>query len=188
MMETYAQKDDLEYIVKNAPKDKKWKGLKKFCSTLLKDWLFRKATMETLPVNIRHDLSINELVKEAKFNGYVNPDVNDQNFPTKKRKAEKKEAVLLCLNSNASTKEAQEAMKRLKLIPGTPKELLSLSLENPNLQRKFPIVAIGQSWRNPDGNRNVPFLNEWSGERDLSLGCLGSGWDEHYRFLAFCKS
>ncbi|KKU77147.1 MAG: hypothetical protein UY12_C0036G0003 [Parcubacteria group bacterium GW2011_GWA2_47_8b] len=41
-------------------------------------------------------------------------------------------------------------------------------------------------WRNPNGNRNVAYLNRWGGGRGLDLDWCGSGsgWRDDYRFLA----
>ncbi len=188
MLETYAQQDDLQYIAENAPTNKKWKGLREFCKKLLKDWVVRKATLEPVTVNVRYDLTIGELVKANKLNGFVNSDVNEKNYPAKKGKAEKREAILLCLNSNASDAEVTRVMKQFQLTDGDPRELLSLGVDRPDLQRKFPIAARKQAWRDSGGSLCVPCLRGWNGERSLGLGYLGDAWDGDYRFLAFRKS
>src|SRR3989344_1906362 len=112
MFESYAQPDDLSYVVKNAPGS--WKKLKDLClAPFLKD-----AKTKTLKVNARYDLSINELVKASKQD-YVNPDITDQHFPTKKCPATKKEMGLLHLNKNDNAKVITMVMKQLKIRPGT---------------------------------------------------------------------
>ncbi len=176
MLENYAQSDDLEYILKNAPDTKDWQGLKDFCLTpFLKD-----AKTETLTINVRYDLSIEELLKASKQD-YVNLDITDQHFPTKKCHAVKKELVLLSFNREISAETALMFMKQLKLHPGTIKELISLSIDDPNLQRKFPIVAPGSVWQ--DGYRFVPYLWDYAGDRRLLLGWCESGWGGGGRFL-----
>ena len=39
-------------------------------------------------------------------------------------------------------------------------------------------------WRNPNGNRNVPYLNMYDAERNLNLNYFENDWDENYRFAA----
>ena len=187
MLEDFAQKDDMEYIIKNASKDEKWKGLKEFCEQTLKASLLRGVTTETLKITVRYDLSIDELVKAAKLNGNVNPDVNGRNFKEEKRPQKKVEAVLVCLNRYASTEQVEAVIKDLHLRPGIVKELLSFSVDHPKKQTEFPIVELGSGWRDPYGDRGVAFLSRWSGRRHLSLGWRGDDWDEFYRFLAFSE-
>lgn len=40
-------------------------------------------------------------------------------------------------------------------------------------------------WRDRNGNRNVPYLWNDSGERNLNLNWRENDWNEDYRFLAF---
>lgn len=43
-------------------------------------------------------------------------------------------------------------------------------------------------WRNPNGKRNIPYLN-WNGnERYLNLNWFENDWNENYRFVALRKS
>ena len=176
MFESYAQPDDLSYVVKNAPGS--WKKLKDLClAPFLKD-----AKTKTLKVNARYDLSINELVKASKQD-YVNPDITDQHFPTKKCPATKKEMVLLHLNKNVSAKVTMMVMKQLKLRPGTVKELLSLSIDDPSLEWKFLVIAPGSVWRRGVGSRLVPCLWVHAGDRSLNLRWYEGDWCADGRFL-----
>jgi len=42
-------------------------------------------------------------------------------------------------------------------------------------------------WQNPNGNHNVPYLDNWSDKRKLNLNWLDNDWNENCRFLAFRK-
>lgn len=57
----------------------------------------------------------------------------------------------------------------------------------PNLQREFPIVALGSVWRDGGGGRHVPVLGCGGAGRRLSLGWFEFGWDDGYRFLGVRK-
>ncbi len=165
MLENHAQPDDLEYILTKAPENKEWRGLKDFClAPFAKD-----AKIETLTINVRYDLSIEELVKTSKQD-YPNPDITGKHFKEKTGKAQKKEAVLLHIGRAVSTETVQAIIKQMKLKPGTAKELISLSIDDPNLQKKFPIVALGSVWRLWFGGRYVPSLwDDGFGNRGLRL-------------------
>jgi len=37
---------------------------------------------------------------------------------------------------------------------------------------------------NPDGNRNVPYLDNWNDKRKLNLNWWNDDWNRNYRFAA----
>lgn len=184
MLSKHAQPDDLDYILAKAPENKRWHGLKGFCLAPI----IKGAKTEDLTVNARYDLSIEKLVEASKLD-YVNSDFTGAHFKEKARPAEKnKKFVLLHLNRNVSTETVLAVMKQMKLKPGTAKELVSVSIDHPDLQRKFPIVANGSVWRRWRGGRRVPYLWGYSGGRDLDLDWYGGGWGDYCRFLALRES
>jgi len=68
--------------------------------------------------------------------------------------------------------------------PAPIEDLLALGASQPELQKKFLIVALGSQWRSPDGDLSVPVL-DWDGaERYLGLDWLGRGWGASCRFAA----
>lgn len=48
------------------------------------------------------------------------------------------------------------------------------------------LYAIGSVWVNPNGNRNVPYLNNWNDKRKrkLNLNWYDNEWNRNYRFAA----
>lgn len=46
----------------------------------------------------------------------------------------------------------------------------------------------GSAWTNPNGNRNVGYLNSNSDNRKLNLNWFDNRWNPNYRFLAVRKS
>lgn len=46
----------------------------------------------------------------------------------------------------------------------------------------------GSSRVNPNGNRTVPYLNDWNGKRNLNLNDWDDDWNANYRFLAVRNS
>ncbi len=187
MITEFARKDDLEYIIKNAPTDKKWRGLKKFCRDILKDFFLKRVQTEVLEVNVRHDLSVDELVELNKF-GWKNDCVASKNFPSKKGPAKKQELVLVSMGLDVKTKDALKMMKTLKLKAANPIHLLSLTLVHPNRQKENPFVALGQIWRGSRDGRYVPCAWGYGFGRRLGLDGFGSDWDSSCRFLAVRNS
>jgi hypothetical protein len=43
-------------------------------------------------------------------------------------------------------------------------------------------------WQNPNGNRNVPYLNWNDAKRNLNLNWFENDWNENYRFAAVRNS
>ena len=48
--------------------------------------------------------------------------------------------------------------------------------------------VLHMAWRDPNGNRHVPYLNDWNGKRNLNLNWRENDWSSNYRFLAFRNS
>ena len=42
----------------------------------------------------------------------------------------------------------------------------------------------GSVWQNPNGNRNVPYLNRNGSERNLHLNWVDNRWNDNCRFAA----
>lgn len=102
--------------------------------------------------------------------------------------------VLVHLNNVARTDEVVRYMDKLGLRPARIEELLAFGEKYPDIQRHFPVAAIGSFWVD-SGHRNVPFLDSGSyrrisdERRILSLDWDGRAlkWADRYRFLAVSK-
>lgn len=88
-----------------------------------------------------------------------------------------------------TTREIEANLNRRGLRPATLAELLALGEQYPDLQRRFPVVALGSSWLYPPGRRPFPYLFESAGKRNVYLCWLGPDhrWYDD-RFLAVRKS
>ncbi len=91
------------------------------------------------------------------------------------------EAELLHFGS-ISSDSALANMKKQGFRPATIWELLAFGAKNPELQRQFPIVALGSScfllWE-----RHVPILGGYFSGRGLYLYRFDDVWLGHFRFL-----
>lgn len=84
------------------------------------------------------------------------------------------------------SEDAIAKLDKMGLRPGTVEELLAFGATFPDMQRKFPIVALGSS-AELDGRRAVAYLFGGDSGRRLNLDCWGGAWVGRYRFLAFRK-
>lgn len=123
---------------------------------------------------------ISSLIGQANFD-YINPDV--RNFGTKK--VNLGEFYLVHFGEPSYTEEVESVLGTEKLMPANVCDLLAFSIVYPDLQRTFPIVAIGSCWENKPGNKLVAAL--WGGEksRELNMCSISTKWVGEDRFLVF---
>ena len=93
---------------------------------------------------------------------------------------------LVHLGKDANTDTALAELEKRELRPALYEELLAFAVEYPELQKQFPIVALGSVCRN-DGSLYSPYVSWDDGERNLRFYWLGNDWHDHYRFLAVRK-
>ena len=140
----------------------------------------------TLPLIMDCTRSLKEMIKAGRYN-WTNSDIKDKNFPITEKGVFNTEAVLVHYNKVMKTEDILRDMESKGLVQGKIEHLLAVGEKYPNLQRDFPIVALGSSWQDPVGDRVVPYLRGYGGRRYLYLNWIGVDWDESYRFLALRK-
>ena len=117
--------------------------------------------------------SINDLVKQGNY-GWSNSDINDGNFQADEM--HQAEVILKHFDKDMSTEAVLKALDADGLRPATMSELLEFSSRYPELQKQFPIVALGSFWQGPGGRRCVGYLYYFGGPRELSLLWVGRDW------------
>lgn len=188
----YAQSDDLDYIIQNAPKTKAWKGLKPFCEGILSARheervakLVQQVTQEQLPLTLGND-SVAKLKEDGKYN-WANENVTDANFPAKASGTGKVDAILLNFGEDVTSEEVEDVAKALNLRLGTSRDGLHLGVQHSERQRTNWLVCLKDDWLGPSGSRDVVVLDDAAGSRGLNLDWRGSRWLASDRFLAFRK-
>lgn len=134
-----------------------------------------------------------DMIAACCFDGWINPDINEVNFLVKPELFTTDGANLFHFNRQMTTSEVEIEIRNEGYEPASIERLLAYAKEHPDEQRKYPIVAQGSSWVNPDGDRRFPCLGGGRHERDLGLdldwrGPSGILWREGCRFLASRKS
>jgi len=146
-------------------------------------------TLESYPISVDYNLSLVDMVAAGKYD-WINPEITAKHFPIKGKGTVETERVLVHLNRQATPKQVEEHLAAQDLEPARIEHLLAFGAANPELQREFPIIALGSSWVRPDGDRDVPCLGRYGSERALRLiwDDPDDLWRESCRFLALRKN
>ena len=138
------------------------------------------------PVTVNYDLSVEDAVKLGRYD-WNNSDISSRNFQTKRKGTAEVAVELIHFNRYISTKDAQKELDQRVYRPAELHELLAFGEKYPNVQREFPIVALGFVWQVRGCRRDVSGLKGGGSERSLDLDWVGRGWGEIYRFAAVRK-
>lgn len=141
--------------------------------------------MPTFKVTVDYTLDLAAMIKAGKYN-WVYEHITDQKFPIKGTGKSEIELVLVHLDRYATTEEVKAELDKRGLRAATIEELLALGAAQPELQRQFPIVALGSRCVLL-GDGYVPVLCKSRGKRALGLDCDALRWSHNYRFLAVRK-
>ena len=140
----------------------------------------------TFTILVDETKSVEEAVEAWKFD-WTNTDITSENFPQPKDgKKLEKEVTLFHFKEKISSEGAIRKMDEAGYKPGTIWDLLGLALKEPNLQKEFPIVALG-SVGGKGGSRSVPSLDWDDRRRCLGLYWFGFDWDGSCRFVGVRK-
>lgn len=148
---------------------------------------FRKMCGYAVPYPIKvvvdYTKTLAEMISAGKYD-WVNENITQERFPVSGNKKEERELVLFHFNRVISSENAIAEMEKAGFVPCDILDLLALGASQPELQRQFPIIALGSVWRDSGGHRRVPYLFRHDAKRYLDLDYFEHDWDECYRFLA----
>lgn len=147
--------------------------------------------------------SVEMLIRHGQYDMVTNQDISTRNFPSIEGGKSQVDIYLFGFDHYISgSKFAIKKMREHGLRPATLKELLSLGIAYPDLQRRNNIMALGSNWVDNYGDLRVPYLgaiypltlpymvvDESASDRYLGLfwfegGVLGPNW----RFAAVCNT
>ncbi len=138
-------------------------------------------------VTVNCDMPLADMIAAGRYD-WKNDNITAQNFPIQGSGTSKTEIALFHFNRGMSTEAVLAELDKRGYRPATLPELLALGAVHPELQRQFPIVALGSVWRDLDGCRRVACLDGGGAGRDLFLVWCERGWDGLCRFAAVRKS
>lgn len=142
------------------------------------------ADLYTVVVDYSQPLA--EMIKSGNYN-WINNYITAKHFPVIGNGKAEVALQIAHFNRPISSDNAIAELDKCGLCPATLLELLAFGAKYPELQRQFPIIALGSVWAHLRGDRYVAYLREDDGKRYLYLRWYGSDWRAHCRFLAVPK-
>lgn len=157
------------------------------------------ATVEDAIYTVAVDYAkpISHILDEGNYN-WAHVYITDDNFPALFKyhndrwcQASHVEDVEMHLVHPGHARTREEAWKEVEargLRSANIEELLAFGANYPNLQKQFPIVAIGALWQRSDSRDPlVPALGCIGNNRQVYLMPTSYAWDPSYRVLAVRK-
>jgi len=143
-----------------------------------------KISTYTVPVN--YDRSVADGIAAGKYD-WVNSDITQEHFPPTRSGIVQVGIHLVHFGRNTTTDEVERELDKRGLRSAELPELLALGEKHPNLQREFPINALGSRWPSSGGDWIVSCLSRHAAERHLYLPWTLHEWRGVYRFAAVSK-
>jgi hypothetical protein len=134
-------------------------------------------------LNILANISLKDRINRGKYD-WVTSHITEERFPIDVLADYSAEYKLFHFNRPIFSEDVIKEMEKEDFQPGTLAELLVLGETRPELQRQFPIVALGSVCLTSTGFHDVPILESFGQWRKLRLGCFEIKWHPMYRFLA----
>jgi len=149
--------------------------------------LMPKPVITTYTVDINFS-TLEEGIAAGKYdwaneNIWTNENITAERFPITGNQGKKEVVTVHFGRLMNSSEEVIAELNKLGYKPAETADLLALGKDQPELQRQFPIIALGSSAA-VGGFRYVPCLFEYDSRRGFSLDYFGSGWFGSCRFLA----
>ncbi|MEI6836065.1 MAG: hypothetical protein WCK59_04490 [Candidatus Falkowbacteria bacterium] len=144
---------------------------------------------EEIKLTVDYTKTVEQAITDGNYD-WKNEDIAAKNFPISLEMIGKKVEVttkLFHFNCDISSNDTISEMDKGGYHPATLMELLALGILFPELQRQFPIVALGSVWRDADSYRFVSYLDVNGSKRELDLGWFDVDWLALCRFLGVRK-
>lgn len=140
----------------------------------------------TYKMVVDYNRTLVQMVKAGNYDS-VDRDITEKNFLVGGEGKLETKVVLFHFNKTMTSKQVAAEMDGQGYRSDRIERLLALGESQPDLQRQFPIVALGSVWSDPNGHRRVPVLYGLAGERGLRLYWFDDAWRPYYRFLGLRK-
>jgi hypothetical protein len=139
------------------------------------------------PVNVDFRSSVREVIASGNF-GWVNRNINDENFPTEGSEKLELQMHLIHFGCRMKSEEVTLALEAQYMRPATLRQLLAFAASYPDNRWESPIVALGSKWQyQPSVVWTVPSLQFKCGKRSLDLDWFDKIWSDNCRFAAVPK-
>ena len=140
----------------------------------------------TYPIFVNYGRTLEEMVLIGEYD-WSNADITSVNFPTKTTGQADLIIELTHFNRSISTEDALKELDRMGYRPTELHELLAFGARYPEIQREFPVVALGSVWQESNCRPFCVHLHGHSWERRLILGLIDGNWLDVCRFAVVRK-
>jgi hypothetical protein len=137
-------------------------------------------------VTVNYDLSVKDAITAGRYD-WKNDNITAKNFRSLRTGKADLEIILVKFDDAVSSEDVLRELDKQGLRAAELPELLAFGEKYPDVQREFPVVALGSVWRYSDGLRFVPCLDRDASRRRLSRDWYGDRWHSFYRFAAVRK-
>ncbi len=135
---------------------------------------------------VDYSQSLVEMVSAGKYD-WVSEGITEKNFPKTMSGKVRVNFELVHFNRNITSDIAVMGLGGMGLRPATIWELLAFGAKYPELQREFPVVALGSVAKIEDSRHVVGFFMIVSKRSVDHLCTWGHDWTRNVRFLAVRK-
>lgn len=183
-----ARKGTLETAVRNRATIRSLMGLNETTSAVPAQTGTATFNPDSFSLVVNYDAKLEYLARMGRYN-FVNENFTSANFPTTRTGTATLEGGrLVHFGRDMSTAAVEKKLDEMGLRPGEPHELAAFGSKYPDVQREYPVVALGgKRWREPGFGECVAYLRVWDVRRGLYLDIVVSDWGGNDRFLAFPK-
>lgn len=123
-------------------------------------------------VDVDFTKSKRELINAGKY-GYVDSRLMHGEFPVKGSGTGRIQILIVNFGRPMTSAEILNELEEMKLRPINFRELLAIGKQYPNLQRNFPIVALGSAiWKDAAGAEYCGILSKFQKERWIGVSYL----------------
>lgn len=144
--------------------------------------------METFAaLTVDYGQTLDAMIAAGRYD-WKNDDITAKHFPVQGEGQAEVEITLVHIGRDMSTDNVLKELDTRGLRPAKIEELLALGASQPELQRQFPIIALGSIGRCPHGRRRVAYLGRDGAKRCLRLLWCEDVWRGICRFAAVRKS
>lgn len=152
--------------------------------TAFRDFCFSDSSTISLIVN--YSRRVEDGIKAGKYDR-VYSDITQDNFPPNRTGTASVKVQLVHFGREMTTDDVIGELNKQGLRPAELPELLVLGENYPDIQREYPIVALGSRWQFLRGHWRVPCLSGSGAGRSLRLDRIDNGWIGVCRFAAVSK-
>ena len=130
---------------------------------------------------IDYDRSIGDFLRAGRYN-WINDSISCSSFKPKESGHGEVEYVIFHFNQETSSEANILEINKAGCAPSTVKEFLNFGEKHPEIQRQFPIVALGSVVERGRDNL-VGYLGSEGRHRYLFLQQFNNVWSNSYHFL-----